>query len=447
MNEKMKIRSVFFKERYIDVENASYKDIKDGITILLESLSELNNLFNTNIMCELETLNILQIKNEDNQEITLINPTYYKSYDTHLNKHYIHINYKEIIYGLVNEEYSKSDEVIFHTNWRYCIDKINIKYDDNIEIQFDGKEAITARATMLMERKELENAILCFMELLLYMYGSIPKVKFFEYKNNSQIFKYIIPLVDKYNVEDEYEKGYLFINTSITNSNMEKYLKDYIQLKSKSELVFSFLLYAMKKSDMYIDIRICNMLQVLDGLYDILYEREENIIYTEKTKKLLLKRVSLINDIDLSTEDIDLIKNYSNRFYKNISTDFNKFIIDKSKNILSTCNQVSFKDKLKRVFMENKEIFIQELDETTKLYKRMSFKSFIEKCYISRNRLSHVVEKPNYLSGTESVVYIHKLILLFRLMILKNIGASNEIIEKMLKLEVEKIDEYILKNI
>ena len=447
MNEKMNIRSIFYKERYIDVKNANYEEIEDGITIFLENSNELNSLFNTNIMCELEFLKILQIKDKDNQEITLINPTYYKNYDMNLNKHYIHINYKEIIYGFVNEEYSKSDEVIFYINWRYCIDKLNIRYDDNIEIQFDGKDVIIARATMVIERKELENAILCFMELLFYVYGAIPRIKFYEYKNNSKIFKYIIPLVDKYNVEDEYEKGYLFINTSIINSNMENYLKNFIRLKSKSELVFSFLLYTMKKSDMYIDIRICNMLQILDGLYDILYEREESIIYTVGTKKLLLERISLINDIDLSIEDINLINNYSNRFYKDISTDFNKFIIDKSKNILSTCNQVSYKDKLKRVFTENKEIFIQELDETTELYKRMSFKSFIEKCYVSRNRLSHVVEKQNYLSGTESIVYIHKLILLFRLMILKSIGASNEISEKMLKFEVEKIDEYILKNI
>ena len=54
------------------------------------------------------------------------------------------------------------------------------------------------------------------------------------------------------------------------------------------------------------------------------------------------------------------------------------------------------------------------------------YDTFIEKCVNSRNRLSHVNENENYLFEKENIVYIYKLVLIFRLLVLQEIGLDNK---------------------
>ena len=69
--------------------------------------------------------------------------------------------------------------------------------------------------------------------------------------------------------------------------------------------------------------------------------------------------------------------------------------------------------------------------------------TFIEKCVNSRNKFSHVDENENYLFENENVVYIHKLILVFRLLVLEEIGLDKEINLSYLNMHLMLVNDYI----
>ena len=61
--------------------------------------------------------------------------------------------------------------------------------------------------------------------------------------------------------------------------------------------------------------------------------------------------------------------------------------------------------------------------------------------------VSHADEKSNYLTSTESLVYIYKFVLTFRLLIFNEIGLSKYIDSDKLEEVIEKLDAYIEKNL
>ena len=105
-------------------------------------------------------------------------------------------------------------------------------------------------------------------------------------------------------------------------------------------------------------------------------------------------------------------------------------------------NFISYRKKLKNMFKYNQYVVFKE-EKKNNNSPFIKYDTFIEKCVNSRNKFSHVDENENYLFENENVVYIHKLILVFRLLVLEEIGLDKEINLSYLNMHLMLVNDYI----
>ena len=69
------------------------------------------------------------------------------------------------------------------------------------------------------------------------------------------------------------------------------------------------------------------------------------------------------------------------------------------------------------------------------------------KCKHTRNKLSHVIEINNSFNGTESALYVFKIILVFRLLIIGEIGLKDNINKEILNKYISLINKRIVEEL
>jgi hypothetical protein len=105
-------------------------------------------------------------------------------------------------------------------------------------------------------------------------------------------------------------------------------------------------------------------------------------------------------------------------------------------------NYIQYRRKLKKMFgYDNFLVFKEEKKGKNKPF--ITYDLLINKCVNSRNKFSHVIDNEDYLFETENIVYIHKFILIFRLLILEEIGLKKYINTQLLNLHINLINDYI----
>ncbi len=163
-------------------------------------------------------------------------------------------------------------------------------------------------------------------------------------------------------------------------------------------------------------------MQCLDGIYECLKITEKKIKYL--TKKQTKKIKGKINNIGLS--NITHSKTKQDKIRGRIKQEINRI------------DEENYDTKLTNIFneIENKyRVFNFENDE--------DFRKFIIKCKRTRNKFSHASNKikdKEQFNGTESAFYVYKLILVFRLLIIDEIGLDKLINEELLKKLIINID-------
>ena len=76
-----------------------------------------------------------------------------------------------------------------------------------------------------------------------------------------------------------------------------------------------------------------------------------------------------------------------------------------------------------------------------------NYDKLISKCKHTRNKLSHVTNIRNSFNGKESALYVFKIILAFRLLIIDEIGLSENIDNKMLNKYINLINKRIVEEL
>lgn len=295
-------------------------------------------------------------------------------------------------------------------------DNINCKFDDVVIKTSSSLESL--QITLSSDVKNCDE--LDKMFLLLYNYigilmGYFPKIAF---ASNINIDK----LIKIYDTSDKYIIAQTSFIKKLDNNTFIKSFKKYIEIYNNVNFQINHYFYSIcSLNDNYPEFPTVNILQSLDGIYDLLttFKNNLNIIDDKKKIKEVKNRISSIDFSDVLNEDeVENIK------------------IAIRNNILRL-EKITYETKLKNIFdFINDKYKLFELECNNNCYD-----SFISKCKHTRNKFSHSIDKNNVFNGEECVFYLYKLSLLFRLLIVEEIGLSENINYDLLNYEIIITDD------
>lgn len=420
-------KAIIINDKTIKIE--CLENNKKGIKFKNDnSLALIFNKYNTTKEIGTEDVPI-KIITKNNKIWTLFNCFYVQDC------HYIHLTYNEIVKEDVPKRNFKCNKICVKLNEKlnyYCRilpDDLKFEFND-MTISYINKEVVISS----INEKQRDNYYECFIylyELFYFIFGF-----FFEIKN-----VYYISDKTKIFVENELPSKYisnkicekkdlLFIN-KLDNNFIKEIYENYIKFHKTASLQLDFMFISlMEENKSYTEIIAANLIQILDGIYDKLDFLKP---YSEEFSKLANNDIKeKINEIDFS----EIKKKY------NINSNIN--INEKINNVIQQINLYNFRKRLKKLCEINRNIFQKEYDEKE---KHIKFNKLINKFIGSRNKISHVDNNDIYLEGIENLLYIHKLILLIRLLIFKQLKLDTYINKESLESLINSIDEYIENNL
>ena len=182
------------------------------------------------------------------------------------------------------------------------------------------------------------------------------------------------------------------------------------------------------------EITITNILQALDGLYD-------SLSFTE-SKRTIVKNIDRVQKVKEYINNIDL-----NNFFEKEEIDILKKCIRDSINRLELVN---YDTKLRTLFNHlNNTYRLFEL-EKNQTDPNKNYDKFIIRCKKTRNKFSHAndtEETKNAFDGIESALYVVKIVLAFRLLVVEEIGLENNIDKEILNKYISLINKRIVEEL
>ena len=313
-------------------------------------------------------------------------------------------NCKSIIVTLQRGSFKgeKIGQILFkRQNFDYIITN-NVKYIEiNTEESKDGTE--------------LFEEFLNFFELIFIFYGYFPKVSKILFESDTGEFLTINKekyLVSKYTTFKEHKKDYNKLIDIDTIDNLSEILDKWIKLKKLLGLCISGMLLSQTNVIPYCDVITVTLLQSCEGYIT-------RHIFPQKNKYANCE-VNIGNTVE---PEIKLIERLKPQEKKNL-----KF---------SEKLKIFIKDFEEQVLKQeyNKKYNQENNDKNDKIFDSLDI--FLEKCRISRNRLSHMNEEGKQcFEGFENWYALFKLLLIFRLNLIVDLGLEDNIIKSNIDLNV-----------
>jgi len=429
MRKKINIKSVIL-EKNIEISVEQILSKEDGIKFYVTGLVH-DNFEIQRGLHQTVPIEKIKIRTLRGKIYTLFNCFYTVRGNENL---YIHLVFNEIVKNNVDERNFKCNKLIvefnntenlkrkdFSENINFIVDDINIKHFINKK-----KYVVIITSNTEKDRDYLFSYFADYFELINLVIGYFPTIIKTTYEANS--LKYIVEneIVSKYITSGEYIKSDLGFLKKLDNSSFKEAYIRYRNFSTDAILQMSMYFISTMKRNSYVEINVVNILQTLDGLYDKLsiFKNKVEDYSTEMNNDI----INLIKDIDFT---------YINKKYKN-SLSINNRIISS----IQRMNYIPYRRKLKNMFQySNYLVFKEEKKNNNSPF--IKYNILINKCVNTRNRLSHIINNEDYLFETENTVYIHKLVLIFRLLVLEEIGLNKSIDAQLFDLHVSSINKYI----
>jgi len=330
-----------------------------------------------------------------------------------------------------NEDYNAEHKVVLIPKlFDYELVKFenfNIVFDydlNNFIVKFESKELIET------ELKKIALDFYTYLKIVLGYYPKIIKCSFIDLKD----------LPEKYKTKVNYIRNDGQYIITVDYDTFIKSFNNFRMLYDKCSLQFSVFDCSIMECSHYSDISIVNILQAFDGIFDnlTLASNAKNIV-DEMTKKEIIK-----NALDL--DKIEIIINTKEK-YKNLSSKEKDEKINKLKgnfnDNLIRVNRLNFNNKLDFLFSSIKfDIF--EFEKNLPLDSRYYYSNLLKLFKNTRNKIAHCSSEINdTLNGKENIGYIYKLLLVFRLLIFKEIGLEEKIDVDKLKKDIISMNSYL----
>ena len=429
MRKHLNIKSIIL-ENGIEINVEQIIDKEDGIKFYINKL--VNDNFKVLLgLRQTVSLDKIYVRTLKDKVYTLFNCFYTVRGNNNL---FIHLVFNEIVREKVDIRNFKCNQLIvefdytdnlkckeFSEDINFIIDDMNIMHFIN-----RNKYEVTISSSTMKNTDELFSYFADYFELINLIIGYFPTIVKTTYKLNSKAYIVENDIVNKYITADEYKKRDLGFLNSLNNETFKKSYIKYRDFSKKAVLQLSMYFMSTMKKKSYIEINVVNILQTFDGLYNKLTIFENKI--EDFSEEMNNEIINYIETMDF---------NHINNKY-NDNTNINDKIIAS----ISRMNFISYRKKLKNMFKYNQYIVFKE-EKKNNNSPFIKYDTFIEKCVNSRNKFSHVDENENYLFANENVVYIHKLILVFRLLVLEEIGLDKEINLSYLNMHLMLVNNYI----
>ena len=411
------IRELFDKEVKLTIE----KD-KKTVNIMIN-----NPIDESHIKYYLDNIDKkLFIELDNNEKISLINFLYF----TEVKENQMNISVKGQFLYIGNDFITEmptsakliniifGDEIILDINEKMraifkenCVFKINncvIKISNqNITIENYNKETID-----LFE----------LYEVMWIVYGFFPPIKHIEYiDNEKKLTEYIDFVYNRVSNREHFLEMNKLVNIEKID-NLYEVIKKWRDIKNKyGETFINFLFYTTSNYAKYIDIQLCNVVQVLDGYTDIVYDfnesDEKNIIIDELITYLKnLNAGEFENGLEGALNSLrrKSLKSRINTFIE----EYDKYDIFREEKIL--CSKFEKKENKCKIFIK--------------------YNKFLNEVVNQRNALSHIKDNSEW-DFTKIRMYYWKLLLHIRISLNKQITSDNCIeignIEKQCKATYE----------
>lgn len=429
MKKSLRIKSIILNDKELMVNQLFDKE--EGIKFYLASSSRIsfNILLRIGTTIPLEKIKVRTLKNKI---YTLFNCFY--SIRNNNDNLYMHLKFNEIVKENVDIRNFKCNKLIVEFELTDNIKKKEFREDINFALNGitikhlidQSRYEVIISSVKTSNTEELFSYFVDYFELISLIIGYFPTIIKKTYMLGTK--KYIVEnnIVAKYISSDEFKKSDVEFLKKLNNSTFENAYIKYRKFSKKALLQLSMYFMSVMKRPSYIEIDVVNILQTLDGLYDKLsvfknVKEDYSIEMNDEIGKL-------IDTIDFS--------NINKKYGKEIN--INKKIIE----CIKRMNKVSYRKKLKNMFKYNNYIvFKEEIKKNNTPY--IKYDTLITKCINSRNKFSHIDENENCLLDNENVAYIHKFILIFRLLILEEIGLKSKIDHEKLDFHLNAINTYI----
>lgn len=272
--------------------------------------------------------------------------------------------------------------------------------------------------------KELECLFWNFYNYLGFILGYFPDIKYATFANE----KMLAQILERYKTNVNYIRGDFHFITKISEEDFKKSFSSFMNFYKQAELQIAMYNISMMKSNCYPEIAIVNLLQSFDGIFDKLK--------ITKNRNIIVKSKSKLEKIRKKIKKIDIMRIIKNKSQSDI---IKKNLLDSTIRI----NYLNYDTILKILFnYVDKFSNIFKVEKNIK-DKNKTFDKFIIKCKHTRNKLSHVSNQNNCFNGEEASLYMYKLIVVFRILILDEIGLLKCINKKLLKAYIDNIDLYL----
>lgn len=316
---------------------------------------------------------------------------------------------------ILNALYVKKNNVKVYLHNTF--DKIDCEVD-NVKIKIDrisiDKLEITL-SSKAISCDELKNTFLLLYEFMGVVIGYFPSIIS---GTNLDIDK----LVKMYETSDKYIIAQTSFIRELDNTKFIKVYNNFKDVYEKMKFQINYYFYAVCSiNDSYPEFPIVNILQSIDGIYDLLkITKGKRFICDDKEKIKQVK--NKINNIDLS----DMCNENEKKIFSTAIND-----------CISRIENVNYGKKLDVIFrFVNDNFNIFELEEDNNIYQQ-----FVIKCKHTRNKFSHSVNLNNSFNGNECVFYLYKLSLVFRILIINEIELSEYIDKDLLNYVITITDE------
>ena len=377
----------------------------------------------------------MYLKLDDNTKISLKNYIFKIEYDDDNTNRYISV-ISQFIY--IGKEYVVDDIINIKSvticfgdskivNLDFSIARIlnwnfSSKFKNN-DIVFK-KNIFEIRFQEHVKKSEIKDTFYSFIELLWIFYGFVPNIKFIQYETENIIINEYFKMVYLYYTSKEF---LLNLNKLIDISklkNLESLISKWDSFKEEHLESFLGIMYAQMKDNKYSDMKLCNVLQSIDGFSQKLFKDKGS----EEKAKYIDNIINLLEDSNYKEDIINILKDAKKQSLRERKKELFE---------LENCNLIFYEEKI----LGNK--FINKKNECKVFYKE---NKFLSKSLNERNRLSHMVKKEDLFSNVERKFYYWKYILLYRMIVIDYLNIEYALDYENYKINLESMHNWLIEN-
>lgn len=294
---------------------------------------------------------------------------------------------------------------------------ISVEFDNySFSFEYNKLQFIVKLNSNSISIKELEMLFWEFYSYLGIILGYFPNIISADFADE----KHLAEIVEQYKTKECYIRDSEQYIKLMKKEDFKNSFEKFINVNKKASFPISMFNVAMMRSMHYPEISMINILQSLDGLYEEIFNNKTN------NYKIRLRKLEYLKDM----LNDNTINNLDKNDYETI------------KNLTTKIDEINFKDKL-RFLIDYTKFNVFQYEKQLSKSDEYFIDNLLDKLVNTRNKFSHSIDKNNVLKGTESAVYIFKIIMLYRLLIFKEINIIDLIDEKEFYTNLEDWDNYI----